>query len=535
MTHFARLIVWVCAALLAMSMNGPAFAGQAIRPIYVISDLHMGVGKVGGDWHTLEDFRWPRAFDGFLRQISKDHPDGVDLVIAGDLLELWQHPTVACANLQDTECGCSPEEMKQIVREVIAGHQAEFKSLASFLSNTHNRVILLPGNHDAALMQDEIWDLVAKAISAGGDRLIRIKSETWFSPDGKIAVEHGHQYAFDINRFDDWPNGITKNCNGEKRFFRTEGERLVQTLYNQKEDEIPLIDNLVPESLGISIYSQYSDLKGKKKEDISRLLVFILLETSFHQEMEWLEIKTDLKKSDKATIDKTIDFCRRCMGEDLALSSKEGQNFRVLAGITTAEQEKELRLSMREQIALLDENALRELCLRAVDRNKGILRPNPYMEKDPKCSGSLKYGMSKLIDPKGEHVRKGRIDVLNRANLGMRMYVFGHTHEATISEDVTLPSGKTIKAFNTGAFQRLMNRKYFNQKRRVGEDDVTLVGRLRHDDMKPCYPTLAIIYDTQGIPKAQLKQWYQEENEDGGRFLDDGCSVECSAQPDNCR
>jgi UDP-2,3-diacylglucosamine pyrophosphatase LpxH len=534
MIRFISKIIGILVALLAIPMIGSALAENDMRPIYVISDLHMGVGKAGGDWNVLEDFRWPRAFDGFLKQLSKDHPNGVNLVIAGDFLELWQHPTVACANLQDTDCGCSLEEMKQIVREVIAGHQSEFESLGRFLSNTRNRVILLPGNHDAALMEDEIWGLVVKAFPSGRERLSRVNSTTWLSEDGKIAIEHGHQFAFDINRYPDWPDVITKVCNGDKRFFRTGGENFVQTLYNKKEAEIPLIDNLVPEAIGISIYSQYSDLKGKKVEDISRLFIFLLLETSLYQKMQFLEIKHGLSMQDKATIDKTIDFCRQCVGEDLVLSTEEGQTIRALAGITSAEQEKALRLSLREQMASLDENAFRELCLRAADRSKGFLKPNPNMEKDPKCSKPLGYGISKLIDPKGEHVRKTRIDQLNRANPGMRMYVFGHTHDATISEDVTLRRGKTVKAFNTGAFQRLMNKQYFDQNRQAGEDDVKLVGRLTHDDMKPCYPALEILYDEKGIPTAQLKQWYQTEVISGnGKFLD-ACSEDCSARPANC-
>ena len=206
--------------------------------------------------------------------------------------------------------------------------------------------------------------------------------------------------------------------------------------------------------------------------------------------------------SDKKAVDNTIDFCSKCMGQDLVLNSEEGQNIRELAGITTQEQEKDLRLSMREQVAKLDENALRDLCLRAVDTNKGILKPNPYMQKGPKCSKPLGYGIGKLIDPRGEHVRKTRIDELNEENPGLRMYVFGHTHGAKESSDVYLwRRGKTIKAFNTGAFQRLMNKEYFDKKRQLREDDVCLIKRLTHDAMEPCYPALEIIYDKQGIPK----------------------------------
>src|SRR5262249_1628862 len=99
-------------------------------PMYVISDLHFGVGRAGGEsFHPMEDFRWPHAFDGFLRKVSADHPDGAKIVIAGDFLELWQHPTVACAKLKYTECGCTIAEMRDILRDVLDAHPGEFTSI----------------------------------------------------------------------------------------------------------------------------------------------------------------------------------------------------------------------------------------------------------------------------------------------------------------------------------------------------------------------------------------------------------------------
>ncbi len=63
------------------------------RPLVVISDLHIGLGRdAAGKWIPTEDFRWTGALQGFLAQISRDGKDQVDLVIAGDLLELWQRP-----------------------------------------------------------------------------------------------------------------------------------------------------------------------------------------------------------------------------------------------------------------------------------------------------------------------------------------------------------------------------------------------------------------------------------------------------------
>jgi len=82
--------------------RGAAATGP--RQTIVISDLHMGLGRVPGTqtWEKKEDFRWPNALCRFLGHIRsearKEGAAGIDLVIAGDFLELWQpSPEVKCA------------------------------------------------------------------------------------------------------------------------------------------------------------------------------------------------------------------------------------------------------------------------------------------------------------------------------------------------------------------------------------------------------------------------------------------------------
>jgi UDP-2,3-diacylglucosamine pyrophosphatase LpxH len=268
MRKYIMLIFCLLAAVLAVLGIKPALAVEEMRSIYVISDLHMGVGRTNGeDWHLLEDFRWPRAFDGFLTQIRKDNPGGVDLVIAGDFLELWQHPTVSCIKSSDYECGCSITEMQLIVKDVINAHKTEFDAIGNFLAEGKNRVFIIPGNHDAAIIEDEIWALLSQAVRKGNERFNLVKSGTWFSDDNKVAIEHGHQNAFDANFFPNWPESVTKNCDDVKRFFRPWGENFVQTLYNDVEKDFILIDNLIPESRGTSIYYQYTKQHDKTVEE----------------------------------------------------------------------------------------------------------------------------------------------------------------------------------------------------------------------------------------------------------------------------
>jgi metallophosphoesterase superfamily enzyme len=538
------MIPWILAGtLVAMLWLGPALAAQKMRSIYVISDLHMGVGKAkGGDWHRLEDFRWPLAFEGFLQEISKANPDGADLVIAGDFLELWQHPTVACTKLQDTECGCSIGEMKKIVGDVIAGHEPEFKAISRFLARGLNRVFVIPGNHDAALMEDEIWALVAMALPEGREGFQRVKSGTWFSADGKVAVEHGHQHTFDANWLPDWPESVTKNCADGKRFFRPWGENFVQTIYNEKEEEIPLIDNLIPESVGISIYSQYSELKGKKIEDIARFAIFNLLQTSPYQKIAAL----DAKKEQGALSNNSVKFCRCCMGEDLILESPEGQRNKLLYGISGTELEINFRRELRQQIMSLDDDEIRDLCERVAVSTNYVLKANPDLLHEPDelkpsacrtvlCEGTLSTATKKILDPHGVHALKKRVSMLAKEKPSLLIYAFGHTHEAKLNEPVPVKDGTRISAFNTGAFQRLADKDFLAAIKKTGERDIDLIERISLDDLKACYTTLVIVYDEKGKPQPSLKQWIQKEDLSITGKLQAGCYKECSARPANCR
>jgi|WetSurMetagenome_2_1015567.scaffolds.fasta_scaffold03736_7 UDP-2,3-diacylglucosamine pyrophosphatase LpxH len=526
-------LLYLCLLIIIGSAAQGAPVSAQLRPIYIISDLHMGVGRTDGfSWNRLEDFRWPRAFDGFLTQISKDHPKGVDLIIAGDMLELWQHPTASCTKLRDTECGCSIEEMKRIVKDVLAGHKSEFEAIGLFLSRPENRMVIIPGNHDAALIEDEIWMLLVQAVPKGRERFVRIKSGTWSTDDNKVVVEHGHQQdALDVNTFPGWPDRITKNCADGVRFFRPWGENLVQTLFNEREEEIPLIDNLIPESFGTSIYLQYSKEKGTKYEDIARFVIFNLLQTSPYQKITAL----DVSKERTALNDRSIDFCRRCIGEDLILLSPEGQWTNSISGIAGTEGEKAFRLELRQQVASLDGNAIRDLCERRIVAGKGRLAANPDLADQPGCEATLGMAAKMIFDPDGMHLLRNRFDILSDQKKSMLIYVFGHTHDAKIQMQVPVNDGSIINALNSGAFMRLMDNVYFNKSKKAGEKDTNALKRLTHDDMKACYTTIAIIYDEKNMPQAKLKQWNQtEDSSSTGKFVD-ACSQECSARPANCR
>lgn len=305
----------------------------------------------------------------------------------------------------------------------------------------------------------------------------------------------------------------------------------MQTLFNEREEKIPLIDNLIPESLGASIYLQYSKERGTQIKDIVRFAVFNLLQTSPYQKITVL----DVSKERTALNERSIDFCRRCIGEDLILLSPEGQWTNYIDGIAGTEEEKTFRAEMRQQVASLDSNAVRDLCERRIVAGKGKLKANPYLADQPGCEATLGMAAKMIFDPDGVHMLRNRLNILADQKKAMLIYVFGHTHDAKIQMQVPVNDGSIINAFNSGAFMRLMGREYYNKCKRGGETDSAAISRLTHDDIKACYSALAITYDDKNRPQAQLRQWNQnEEFHSKGTFLV-GCSQECSARPANCR
>src|SRR5712671_6842753 len=117
-----------------------------------ISDLHMGVGRLAnGAWSNLEDFRWAAEFGAFLTDIDRKGNGATDLVIDGDAFELWQSLTNDCIH-PDKDFSCTESEALARMTRVIANHRDALRALGAFAQRGTNRVVLVPGNHDAALM-----------------------------------------------------------------------------------------------------------------------------------------------------------------------------------------------------------------------------------------------------------------------------------------------------------------------------------------------------------------------------------------------
>ncbi len=172
----------------------------------MISDLHFGLGSRS----ELEDFRWPHALGGFLSHVGAWGADQVDLVILGDLFELWQHPDVACRR-QNRDQGCTDQEISAVVAEIARVHRPDCGCSASsqFVAPTTSGSFLAITTPLSC--SDSVWGIIVAAIGASSDRVSQAEDGVWVSSDGRVVAEQGHQIGEDVNKFRDWPT-VTAPC-----------------------------------------------------------------------------------------------------------------------------------------------------------------------------------------------------------------------------------------------------------------------------------------------------------------------------------
>jgi UDP-2,3-diacylglucosamine pyrophosphatase LpxH len=134
-----------------------------VRPVLVVSDVHLG--------HTSG-----RAAGDALVALLRTHPEH-ELVLAGDTLNLSLAPD-----------GRSPADS---VREILQAHASVRSALSERLRRGAS-VVFLAGNHDAALVLDEVVSALREALAVTAQAPLSVAS--WFVRRGQVHIEHGHLY-----------------------------------------------------------------------------------------------------------------------------------------------------------------------------------------------------------------------------------------------------------------------------------------------------------------------------------------------------
>jgi UDP-2,3-diacylglucosamine pyrophosphatase LpxH len=474
------------------------------RLMAVISDLHAGIGrKPDGSWHETEDFRWEAEIEAFLSALSEKGKDRVDLIIAGDLLELWQPPKKQECKIVSDDLSCSVSEMGNIIASILAAQPRLIKALKDFAERGDNRLHIIPGNHDSAFLVAHVWEKLAEKLNAKSGRINLVENGVWASADGSVVVEHGHQIGQDLNRYKSWPN-ITRTFRGEVYLIRPWGENFVQTIFNAKEHAYPIIDNFSPETGGLLYYYMANRGLVGSTTDLARFLVFNFTETSLAQKAAALG-EEEVTEQEPGW---DINYVRKekGIGHQLIASALGRDNYYAQAIRANTSKGAELRAELDAMVSneeRLPEPELLMLCDEASQQG------------DPLCrrptAGHL---VEKILVPR-DRVMRSHLKKRLKDYPDMRTFIYGHTHQLEarhlvedVDKDDKDENGTSISVdvLNSGAFQRIIDEKGY--LKRVGsKNPAEELSKLKHDDLPPCY-TAILMPAYEDSPHPETVRWH---------------------------
>ncbi len=496
--------VTASAIVLGLILNvGPASAASD-RTVFVISDSHFGVGhtKDGKGWDSYEDARWPDDLAAFLEYADKNGAGRADLVINGDTFELWQSRDVPCKYGKEKEAGCSGPDAQRRLQRVLSEHAREMKMLGDFGRKRGNRLLLVVGNHDVALMLPGMEQLVRDAVQLPPDRFVLLRSGFWESDDHLVFAEHGHEIPTDPNAFPGWPNVVITR-NHVEHVPRPWGEQFVQDFYNQFESKYPAIDNFTSDGAGIGYALRAEGVVGSAR-GVASFLKFLAFRESWKQFAQVMGTDDDNPQWDVAA--------ERKRGSQFLIDSFPKDDGLRLA--VTSGNRKEIDKFVRDR-HLLSDDEIREICDARRQRAKAG-------ERVVTCSSAAGLGgdddtlgavTDSVLRKRDERIAAHLSDLKKSP----KVFIYSHTHAADRFE----LAGPKIAVFNTGAWQRLLTKQEF--EKRVGSADPIPVFRaLTPDELAACY-TFVVVAPYTDVPKGQLKSWRRADPSKPWEASNDSC------------
>jgi len=496
-------VVMMAVFLLVQEAN----AAQDRLAIFV-SDFHVGSGKDPvGKWLKIEDFRWEAEFSKFLGYIASQGNDKVDLIIVGDLLELWQSDHMDDCRNDNKEWGCTEKQALERTKRIITGHKGLFDSLRSFAGKGSNRIVVLPGNHDAALLFPQVMKEVADAISPNfvwsddcttGGKICFGKNGYWMSSDRRIYADHGHQ--FDIaNKFKNWPLPFKGNNNA---FLESPvGERMAQQFFNKYEERFPVIDNYLSEAEGIK-YGISQAGKGATIQISGDFASFLLRKLSLKQSF------SILGGGNESATDWDLVQLRALPDPNIFLESVDPKD------------NPEYYEAVKQGIAIgaitdADVQSLSDQELTAICNYKAELhQQGKTVAECPKANlGALAAKLLKLEDHYLTSYLTTTYKELKKKYPGIKVfpvYIYGHTHEAREGRKLAISElSWNPMVYNSGAFQRVTNEVDMNKIQRTKK----VKGTVEPEDLSPCYTFIQIQpYSEKAKPKVELLKWVTSGN-----------------------
>lgn len=489
-------------SILLLMQPGPAIAASD-RHAFFVSDLHVGVGRdEAGNWKRFEDFRWQQDFNAFLEMASERSGDRADLVLVGDIFELWQSPHLECSSDlgragckpadchdKNTDLGCSEVEAVERLRLVLAQHPDFIDAVRRFSVKGSNRVVFVPGNHDAALLFPAVKKLLLGRFEQARVRVADVGY--WLSDDGEIYADHGHQFD-EVNKFPDWPRPFRHSA-GRDHLVRPWGENMVQQFYNQYESVFPIIDNLSDEKAGVGFAVQQAGFPNSAAA-VRRFFRFFLFQQSLRQAMTSLGPEGSRQWNYDAVRREGVDFFMDVMaGDDEWRLPVENLRPGPVDGFAPAE---------------LSQTEIDALCM-AKEQIEGARRCRHVSDS----LSAVFIGLTTTPRQRlAAYLRSTLPDVVPPGLPVASVYVFGHTHAAALPSLIALGDMQfgsvDVVAANTGAFQRIATPDQIAAiLRKPGQGGKRPLD-LHPEDLPACYTFVWIApYAAQHRPTPQVQRW----------------------------
>ena len=553
----AGTVLAVCAAVVAacVAVTAPlwwsvapsavplaaAQGGGSPRLVAVVADLHMGLGRdADGEWRVEEDFRWGDEFALFLEALDAQGGGATDLVLNGDTFELDRLPDNGCA-AGDPALGCTESEALAQVERVLAAHAETVDALAAFAASGSNRVFLVPGEHDAALLFPTVARRVEQAFGAPGTRVTVAAGGSWRSEDGQVYVEHGHQIGWRADRFEAWPEPFVERA-GRRHLARPVQARAIDAFFTEHEARYPVIDNFADEGAGLThgLAAEATTDLGATGPDLLRYVLF---------RMPWQQFRVDLDAGDVQSPAWDLAAVRAQGPAFLVDSLPNDDRFKPLAqraqeaGLLTALMDD---LGDEELIALCDYRAAARRARRRFERVLTQFHPQgPPVRECPRLPDS-RGGLFDYFWRTRDFVYGGRLEAAQggapAASGPIAVFVHNHTHlvdwRQSVLESTRL--GRTVIVYgfspvrdaltpvviNGGPWQRTITPVQFGRLRAEHDlSDAELLRALRPEHLAPCYGFVQIdpYEETPALPA--IRYWRQAEG--GGWEV----AARCGRQP----
>ena len=494
------------------------------RTTVVISDLHMGAGRnPDGAWHPQEDFRWQEELAAFLEAIDRQGAGAVDLVLNGDTFELLEPVGVECGD-RAPELGCTEAGSLARLDRVLAAHPDELRALARFARSGSNRVVLVPGDHDAALVWPAAAQRVVAALDAPAGR-VAIEPAGWRSGDGRLYAEHGHQIGLSPHRFAEWPRPFVRRDGGE-HLARSWGEQAVQDVYNRLEPRYPIADNFAASGAGVK-YALSADGVADAGDAAAPLLRHLLFTLS------WQQFRMELDDGEVEPPVWDLERVRAGGGALLVSAVPEDDPFKPLAAKALADGSLDglpARLSDEELVALCDYRAAVRRARRRFEPAVSQFVPRgPIVTECPRTPGTRGARYEYFWRSRDRTFLQHLDAVAARLPGGRRpeVFVHGHTHLPDRAQsNANMISGGLLKipmegfspvrfavtpvAINGGAWQRTITPVQFERlkaERQLSTRD--LLAALQPEELPPCYG-FVIIPPYSGAPEPAVRYWRPE-------------------------